>query len=160
MKKQMNLVAVVTITAMLCWSCQPATSPAENVEAQLRSNWDAFINHWHNEDATACAAFYAKDGINVPAGFDASVGREAIEGFYRFLFDNNISSNYSHNTKYVAASGSVAVEYAEFSVDWLSNDSTEWTYQARVLAHWEKNMEGEWKIKAFVFNSPPASTEE
>lgn len=158
MKKLLTIESWVIMITAVFWGCDATPELDKNVEAQIINNWDMFIEYWHNQDAAACAAFYADDGINVPSDYVINKGPEAIEGFYRFLFENNISSHYTHSSKYVSAESRTAVEFAEFNVDWLSNDSTEWNYNARVLVHWEKNLAGEWKIKAFLFNSPPKQT--
>lgn len=128
--------------------------PSQEIQPKIRKNWDQFINAWESEDATACASFYTDEGINVPPSAKANEGKKAIESFYKFLFDNNISSKYTHTIIDIDGDESQVIEYGKFSVDWMRNDSTEWTYYARTMTQWI-NDNGTWKIDKFLFNNPP-----
>ena len=78
-----------------------------------------------------------------------------IAEFYDFLFTNNIQSKYTHEIIDFDATEKHVIEQGKFNVEWLSNDSTEWTFKARSLTHWTKEEDGKWRIKRFVFNMPP-----
>ena len=154
-------LALLLLALCRGWGC---TSPVPNATADptatIRANWDRFITHWENEAADSLAAFYTEDGINVPPEFAVNAGRKQIATFYRFLFENNLSSSYEHRIESLDATGDQAVEYGTFTVDWVRNDSTTWTFLARSLTHWTRTAEGDWQIAAFIFNSPPMEPEE
>jgi uncharacterized protein (TIGR02246 family) len=139
---------------VLIISCYPASDSRHDAIYEIRNTWDAFIDSWHARDAAACAAFYTEDGLNIPNEFKTNKGRLEIEAFYDFLFSMNESSIYTHEMISLSHDGEMALELGEFSVDWISNDGTEWTYKARAMTHWQKTLEG-WKIKSMLFNLPP-----
>ena len=127
----------------------------DSEEDQIRLRWDQFITYWEAGDAASCASFYTPSGMNIPNAFEPNSGREEIEQFYNFLFDNNQSSVYKHTTHDLKILGNDAVEYGEFTVDWITNEGTSWTYKARTMAHWVKNRDGIWEIEKLLFNLAP-----
>ena len=149
---------ILFLIAGLTIGCQeqPETIDTEIASKEIRSAWDGFIERWEDEDAKACAGYYTESAVNIPPSFKANKGRQEIEEFYKFLFDNNLSSDYKHTINQLDFAGNHAFEMGQFEVHWTRNDSTEWTYYARTMAHWKKNDEGEWKIDKFLFNNPPA----
>jgi len=156
--RNLTIIAVLVIAfSGIIYSCTHSSPPAtsENVRSEIEKLWEAFSDNWENENAGACAALYAPDGLNVPPQMDSNKGREAIEKFYQSLFDNNLGSEYTHTTKTLTSFGDHAVEYGEFAVNWLSNDSTSWTYNARAMVHWTKSETGEWLIETLLFNQVP-----
>ncbi len=150
MKTLSGLFIIIIIS-----SCQPQQIDVEkDVKPTIRKNWDQFIESWESEDASACAAFYTENGINIPPSANENNGRSAIEEFYKFLFDNNQSSEYQHEILALSGNNEALVEYGKFQVEWTRNDSTIWTYYARTMTHWV-NEEGNWRINKFIFNNPP-----
>jgi len=128
----------------------------EQFTSEIRATWDAFIDNWERENAATCATFYMEDGVNIPPGFKSNEGRKEVEDFYDFLFSNNQSSRYTHNIESIdILNDSSLVERGNFRVDWVRNDSTEWSYKARAVTSWKKDSEGNWKVALFVFNNPP-----
>jgi len=127
---------------------------ASNPESEIRSRWDAFIEFWEAGNAQACAGFYLKDALNIPPGMPENYGREEIQDFYAFLFDNYKSSTYLHSTNSLISCGNTAIEYGNFSVEWLKHDEQVWVYEARCMVHWEKAADGIWYIRTFLFNNP------
>ncbi len=153
MKTLISSVLIIVLSALPL--IEDSGEKIQSDENQIRLRWDQFISYWEAGDAAACASFYTVSGINIPNAFEANKGREAIEQFYTFLFSNNQSSVYTHTTHDLQVFGNNAVEYGEFRVDWITNEGSPWAYQARVLAHWKKNSDGEWEIEKLLFNLPP-----
>lgn len=152
--KSITILSLATLILFI--GCSPVSDPKHDAIYEIRDLWDDFTDRWHAKDAAACAAFYAEDGVNIPNEFKLNKGRREIEAFYESLFSMNQSSNYKHTMLSLSRSDELAVEYAEFQVDWISNDGTEWTYKARAIVHWVLNEENGWKIKMLMFNAPPA----
>jgi uncharacterized protein (TIGR02246 family) len=148
------LVTALSIFTLLYSGCSRAGSESDSaqVPAILDKKWQEFIAAWENEDAVSCAALYHTGALNVPNAMTVNNGRESIESFYSSLFEANQSSRYNHQTESISFSDNLAVEYANFSVDWVSNEGEEWTYQARALIHWRKDNNGDWLIQHFAFN--------
>jgi uncharacterized protein (TIGR02246 family) len=136
-------------------SCELRQAPAEDPATAIRATWDAFIAAWEIQDAAACAAFYAENGVNIPPGFSANQGWDAIQEFYQFLFDNNRSSRYTHTIRSISFADNMALELGAFRVDWINNEGYPWIYSARSITHWEQNEAGQWRIKALLFNEAP-----
>lgn len=148
------LFIAISIFTLLISSCTQTHSERDSaqVPAILDQKWQDFITAWENEDAAACAAFYHAGALNVPNAMPVNNGRDSIESFYLSLFEANMSSQYNHQTESISFSENLAVEYANFSVDWVTNEGEEWTYRARALIHWRKDDNGDWLIQHFVYN--------
>lgn len=157
-RANIHLTFLVVISFILN-SCVNISDPVHETSLAIRNNWDEFIKHWENQDASSCAGFYHENGINIPNGFRKNIGREGIEKFYELLFKANGFSKYEHNILSMSVAGDHAIELGEFKVDWFGNENNKWTYHARSLTHWEKDKDGIWKIRTFMFNHPPSTVE-
>lgn len=157
-KERISVMKILycTILLFVLTACQRSEKPisAESARTVLRANWDAFSSAWENEDAEKCASFYAQDARNIPPGMEPKEGKEAIRDFYQMLFDNNLSSEYNHQTVNIDVAGADLIEEGAFKVNWVRNDSSTWTYETRSIAHWVQNEDGRWLIKKFLFNNP------
>jgi uncharacterized protein (TIGR02246 family) len=140
---------------LIITECTIASEKSPSPQVEIQMAWQQFIEAWETGDAEACASFYHDDALNIPPGFQIFSGKDAITSFYAMLFDENQSSKYTHNTESLSFSGDLAIEHANFTVDWVNNSGAEWTFNARALVHWQKNDEGNWLIKNFLFNNPP-----
>ena len=139
-------------------SCEEKVKNNEShPEEAITKSWIEFGNHWEQEAVEELVLLYTEDGMNVPPEGEILIGREAISGFYEFLFSNHLPSTYRHEIKSIQAADSMAIEYGEFTVNWVRNDSTPWTFSGRSMTHWVKVEGDKWQIKKFLFNSPPAS---
>ncbi|MCB0638052.1 MAG: nuclear transport factor 2 family protein [Lewinella sp.] len=130
------------------------TEPAA-LEQVLTQKWADFADSWEAEDATACAALFHTNGQNLPPGNHTRTGRRDIADFYQLLFHANQSSEYAHTIESLEVCGDLAIEKGHFTVHWVRNNGTDWNYQARTLAHWRRDDEGEWLLQTFIFNLPP-----
>ncbi len=141
-------------------SCQESNQEMQDTGADIRSQWDVFIAHWENKDAQELANLYTENGLHIPPGFKINNGRDEIAEFYNMLFTGHASSRYQHLINSLSYKSDMAIEYGQFVVDWVRHDSTEWTYKARSATHWERTEDGTWRIKLFVFNTPPEESGE
>lgn len=139
----------------LIQACDQSRESASDPTDEIREVWDTFVKNWEAGDAKACAAAYAENAVNVPPNFKVNQGRKDIEDFYAFLFASNPGRKYNHTIHSVSFSDQMVVELGAFQADWVRDDGTEWSFQARSLTHWEKGPDGAWKIKSFMFNQPP-----
>jgi uncharacterized protein (TIGR02246 family) len=159
MKKMIRNLSVLILLVLFISSCSNhvAQVSEEEITKEIITNWEGFIDSWEKEDAAGCASFYMKDGLNIPPGFKINEGRKAVEDFYDFLFEKNLSSKYQHDIDFIdVLTDSTLIEKGGFQVDWVRNDSTEWTFKARTVTSWKKDEAGNWKIALFIFNNPPA----
>lgn len=155
MKRKKFSLSLLVITVIVFLSCN-STDSFQNPEVELQSIWNDFATSWNELDARACALFYAEDALNIPPELPVNKGRESIEKFYNWLFSMHKSATYKHQIQYVSYFQDQAVEVGEFQVDWVRMDDIKWQYNARSLTHWVKDENNNWKIKAIIFNTPPA----
>jgi uncharacterized protein (TIGR02246 family) len=155
MKRFSDSIILLACIHLIFISCTATESTQPNPAGEIEVAWQQFIDAWEAEDAATCASFYHDNALNIPNGFGENRGREAIREFYSALFDANLSSTYTHKTESISFSGNIAIEHANFTVNWVNNENAEWTYRARVLVHWQRNEEGRWLIKNLLFNTPP-----
>ena len=125
-----------------------------DIKHEIRKQWDDFDSYWEQEDTDQLLMIYTEDAIIIPPGSEPVKGRQAIGEFYDMLFSNNASSKYEHQTLSVHQELNLAIEYGAFKVVWITNEGSEWTYKAKIMAHWEQSDEGNWEIKILMFNTP------
>ncbi len=142
------------ILALAAFGCENSTDTAD-AEEKIRASWSDFIDSWNKMDAPGVVEIYMEDALNVPPGMDAWNGKAELEEFYSSLFNDHLSSHYTHEIKSLEISNNSAVEYGEFTVEWERLDESTWTFRGRSMTHWVKTDDGDWKIKTFVFNNPP-----
>lgn len=158
--KNINRIPVLIwiLTLIVISGCmQDQSYSEEEVASELRNQWNTFIAHWEAEEADEMVAMYTEDAVHIPPSMEINSGRDKIYDFYSMLFANNLSSAYEHDILGIQHEGNSAIEQGSFTVNWVRNDSTEWTFRARSLTHWMRNEEGTWQIKSFIFNLPPGS---
>lgn len=122
----------------------------------IQQKWNQFVEDWNDLNAEGCITIYTDDAEVIAPEMQATKGKEAIAEFYNFLFTSNKSADYTHMTETISVEGNQAIEYGNFSVDWVSNEGQSWTYRARVMVHWIKDSPESWKIQRILFNNPPA----
>lgn len=152
-KLRFYLSYILAVMLVLISGCATQNYDART---EIRGQWDKFVLAWEQEDADKLVAMYTEDGLNVPPGSKENKGRVQILEFYNMLFENNASSNYEHQINTLFYESNTAIEYGNFEVSWVRNDSSKWTYQARSTTHWVRSAEGNWQIKMFLFNNPPS----
>lgn len=139
------------------WLQFKRTKKETNVlKADFEQKWSEFIQKWEAEDAVGCSEFHSENGINAPPNANVNDGKKEIAAFYGFLFNSHLKSNYSHKIVSLDTYGNQAIEYGEFEVNWTTNDSLDWTLNARSLTHWKQGEKGDWKIEKIIFNKAPS----
>ena len=155
----MRTINILILIAALLGCAQPVeNNQPEDMTDVLSEKWQGFIDAWESENAKACASFYSEDGINIGPDSPIRTGHQEIAEFYDFLFSNHQSSKYKHEILQLDRSGNHAFEIGKFTVNWVRNDSTKWTFQARSATHWVQNEAGDWKMQSVLFNQPPVPT--
>ncbi len=158
MKKQLLLILLGLSLAV--YACEEKTkTPEPDPKLEIEEAWNTFAAHWENEAVADLVTIYTEDAVNIPPESEIHKGRDAIAKFYEFLFSNHLSSTYQHKIKSLQAHENSAIEYGEFTVNWVRNDSTLWTFKGRSMTHWVKAESGKWHITKFLFNRPPAVEE-
>lgn len=148
-------IAFFILTGLLLISCGN-THNSQDDYASIQQNWESFIESWNSFNTEGCVNIYTDDAEVIAPEMQPTTGKASIAEFYDFLFASNQSADYNHKSESISISGNQAVEYGHFSVDWVSNEGEPWTFNARVMAHWIKDENGDWKIRRLLFNNPPA----
>ena len=138
---------------LLILACEEKKTEPENPEPEIAALWSNFTEHWNAMNSDSLVKIFAEDAKNIPPEFEVKTGKKEIKEFYDFLFNNHISSNYQHQIEDVSFTENTAVEYGNFQVNWVRNDSVAWIYKARSVVIWEKSSDDDWKIKSFIFNT-------
>lgn len=155
MKLPFHISAILFLYITLFLGFQDISAQTEDYE-QIHQNWRQFVENWNAINTNGCVAIYAEDAVVIAPEMQPANGKEAIAEFYDFLFASNKSADYSQNTESISIEGNQAVEYGNFSVDWVSNENVSWTFNARVMVHWIKDSSDNWTIQQLLFNNPPA----
>ncbi|HMQ08857.1 MAG TPA: hypothetical protein PKC30_16270 [Saprospiraceae bacterium] len=144
------------VLCLFLFACAtPVENEIYNPSATIEDVWKTFIDHWESKNAKGCIEAYHNDITFIPQGFATSNSVDSVAAFYTRLFESNESSHYTHKTLSLAYSKDLAVEQAQFIVDWTSLDGEKWTFKARMLNEWIPDSEGNWKIKTLIFNTDP-----
>jgi len=155
-------IVFLGLIAMLAYlSCnQPAANnETEDVTGIIQAKWEQFIDNWQAENADSCILIYHDDVTLIPLNNAEIRSSNDVAGFYQSLFDAHLPSRYIHNSLSINSDKNIAVERADFSVYWTTLDNTPWTFEARMMALWQKDNEGEWKIKTIIFTGVPEKDE-
>lgn len=151
----MKTVSLFFLLLIAACTSKPQNGERQDIKPEILESWQSFISAWENEDARGCAEHYLPDGKNIAPESPVRGSRDEIAKFYDFLFSNHLESDYQHEILELTHADGQAFEIGAFQVDWTRNDSTQWTFNARSSTHWIKDVEGNWKIKSFMFNLPP-----
>lgn len=152
----MRTLTIITFLSLITLGCNtPPKADTSQVQTAIEARWAQFIKAWEAEDAKGCAAIYSTTGLNIAPDSPVREGRNAIGKFYAFLFNGNLSSQYRHEIQDLEVFQDQVIEYGEFEVDWVRNDSSTWKFRARSMSHWKQNAEGIWELEKFMFNNPP-----
>ncbi len=101
-------------------------------------------------DVDAFTSFYARDGLAMPPGAGTATGPEAIANALRgLLADTTIALRFEPRTLHVGAAGDMAWEHGTWEVRKVGADVLD---HGKFVVVW-KNVDGEWKVAADIYNS-------
>lgn len=147
-------ISITLFVVTVMYGCTESDTSTDN-HTVIQNNWSSFENNWNSFNTEGCVSIYTDSAEVIAPEMSTAEGKEAIAEFYNFLFSNNRSAEYKHITESLSIENNQAIEYGTFSVNWVTNDGQPWTFNARVLVHWVKTYDNEWKIQRLLFNSPP-----
>jgi uncharacterized protein (TIGR02246 family) len=156
-----GFVAVATLACGVAWTAPGWADQAADVAAieALDAQWVAAVA---TKDPAATAAFYAEDGMIMPPGAPASVGREAIAATWAALFGlKEFSLTFAPTTIDVAVSGDIAYDIGTYMLE-FETEAGDVQDKGKYVVAWKK-VGDEWQVAADIFNSdlppaPPASS--
>lgn len=149
------LVAAVAVGLISCGGGSQVDVQAEEEAIRaLDRQWQAAVDA---KDVRAAAAFFAPDGIQMPANGPMIVGREGIEAWFsEWLVAPEVSNSFEPDVIEVAASGDLAYDRGTYRFVLDSPDGRIEDVGKYVVV-WRK-IDGEWKAVLDISNSdlPPA----
>jgi len=142
-------------------ACQPPVEQdnTENVNVIIQSKWTTFIDFWQNEQADSCVSIYHDDIRLIGMNNAELVSSHDVAEFYQSLFDKHLPSMYEHRTHSLEVDNHLAIERADFTVQWVTLENEPWTFEARMMAHWSCDDDGQWKVKSILFTGVPEKSE-
>ena len=104
-----GIVGVLGAAALLAAPIRGGMVSVAPVDPELARVADAFAAAFNAGDASAAAAVFAEDGVEMPADQPAVRGRAAIEAYYRALFSGPVRfSNFRLSHADARVSGDLA----------------------------------------------------
>jgi len=133
------------------------TKSDEQAIRSLSKNW---LDLTKKNDAAACAALFADDGVSYGINQDPFIGPAAIKKHFSDMHDKNPKEmvDWSTDRVEVSSSGDLAVEYGKFNVTGLGKDGKESDYGKYLTVY--RKVNGVWKVAADIGSStkPVAAT--
>jgi uncharacterized protein (TIGR02246 family) len=118
---------------------------------QANSRW---VEAFKAGDAAAVAAIYAQDGKILPPDATEVAGREAIQKFWQSLIDSGLK-DLTLDTLEVEASGDLAYEIGNFSIQTPAKDNAMATTTGNYLEVWKRTAGGDWQVQVDTWNEAP-----
>jgi uncharacterized protein (TIGR02246 family) len=163
MHRASRLLALLVLPALVL-ACEAAPDTAEAPAAAERAVVDlaaeeqairARVDAWEraaNESPEAFAAFYADDGVMMPANGPIRTGPAEIAGFMTEHFGAVENITFETTQVDVAESGDLAVERGRYTLRGTMPDGTAFDDEGKYLVAWEKQ-ESQWVVVSDIFNS-------
>ena len=156
-----NAATVLIITASVGACAAPQVDMAAELEA-VRARSEGIVAAESAQDIDGALAYWAPDGVALPANAPLVEGHEGLRELYGQFFVPSLKSFGSTTTHTeVSASGDVAWEYGINRLVFTGPDG-DIVDLGKYLATWRK-IDGEWYVAVVSFSSdapPPAPTEQ
>ena len=154
----MKRLCLFTLTFFLVAliSCKDETNSVdkaqheEAVRKAIKQTWSQFIEKWEQGDATAMAALYTEDAINMPSLKSTQRGRVEIEAFFASFVAPNKFKIVSQITEEVFVHDNMAYEFGTNEVVNLSNNPPMKPVKTRYLAVFKQQSDGTWKVHRWL----------
>ena len=127
-------------------------------EQRIRELDRAWVAAIAKKDAAAVGKLYADDGRLMPPNAPMVVGREAVAETWGQLFKlPGFSLTFEPQHIEVSEAGDMAYDVGTYSLSLTPEGAARVQDQGKYVVVWQK-VNGEWKVKADIFNSnnPPA----
>jgi uncharacterized protein (TIGR02246 family) len=131
-----------------------SAAAADIVREALERTNRAFITAYAAHDSAKIAALYAPDAAAFPPGAERANGRDAIRKVWQGAMDAGVT-NVTVRTVEVAASGSLAYEPGEYSLDAPGKDGKLAHVTGKYVVVWKRNHDT-WQLYRDIWNETPA----
>jgi uncharacterized protein (TIGR02246 family) len=153
--------------ALLATSCSPAaeqseasaTETAADHEAAIRAVVEQWLSHVRDRNAAAIAALYTDDGALMPPGAPIAQGSDNIEAAWRGMMETpGFDLTFAPTQIVVASAGDMALDRGTYRFTSTGSDGPV-TDVGKYVVVW-RNVDGNWKAAADIFNSDGAPATE
>ena len=148
------------LTVLLLIGCSPAATSDQDTTAEAASDHEAAIRaageRWlelvRSGDAAGIAQLYAPDGAMMPPGAPIAEGSAAIEQAWRGMMETpGFALTFEPTRIVVASAGDMALDQGTYRFTSTGPDGPV-TDVGKYVVVW-RNIDGEWKAAADIFNS-------
>jgi uncharacterized protein (TIGR02246 family) len=119
------------------------------VEA-IKETWNEYIELWKQGDATACAAFYTEDGINMPAYNSTQNGHVEVEALFVNFLSSTTVDEVIQNTNEVFVHDSMAYEFGSLEQTLHRQGREPVTVKNRYISVLKQQSDGSWKFHRWM----------
>ncbi len=126
---------------------------ADKVRAAVDRANRAWLDAYAAHDSAKLAMLYAPDAAAFPPGAERANGRYAIRKVWQGFMDAGVT-NVTLHTIDVAASGSLAAETGEFSLDAPGKDGKLGHVTGKYVVVWKRGKAG-WQLYRDIWNDNP-----
>jgi uncharacterized protein (TIGR02246 family) len=129
---------------------------AEDVRQAIEQANARMVKAFKAGDAAAIAALYAEDAKMLPPDATEVAGRRDIQQLWQGWIDAGLKDLTQESTE-VAASGDLAYEIGNFSLQAPADNNGMTTTTGNYLVVWKHGTDGQWRLQVDTWNE--ASTE-
>ena len=150
------LLLLITISCNNSNDSQLNTNVMEQEKKQIEQVLMSYENALNNSDTKSVLTLYSEDGVFMPSEAPTSIGKEAVENAYNFVF-SQIKLNIKFSIDEIIVNGNYAfartISRGTTDVLALEINVPEENRELFVLV----KEDGNWKIARYIFNkmSPP-----
>jgi uncharacterized protein (TIGR02246 family) len=150
--KNLLLTGVLVLSSFAVMA-QPKTTDKKSDEQAIRSISKNWLDLTKKNDAAACAALFADDGVSYGMNEEPFVGPAAIKKHFSDTHDKNPKEmvDWSTDRVEVSSSGDLAVEYGKYKVTGLGPDGKDSDFGKYVTVY--RKVNGVWKVAADIGSS-------
>lgn len=140
-------IASVAALAVLVANTAPAVAQEAEAKAEIASAIAKFQSAYNRADIAGVVALYAEDGMTLPPGADARVGRAEIQAAWEedYVEDSVLTLR----SRDVQVHGDIAIEVGGWKIDMKDGTHVD---HGDYLAVWTKTAEG-WRMSHDIWNS-------
>ncbi len=127
---------------------------AEDVRDAIEQVNSRFVEAYKAGDAAAIAALYTDTAKMLPPDATEVAGREAIQKLWQSWLDNGLKDLTLESTE-VEASGDLAYEIGDFTLQVPAENNTMATASGNYLVVWKRAADGDWQLQVDTWNDAP-----
>jgi len=148
-KKTLFLILFVLILS----SCKPTTTVAD-VETAVKAAYQEYADSLNSGNADRWLALWTEDGVQMPPGVPANVGKEKISARVHGALEVISFSDMQINTEEVQVAGDWAYARGTYTVTRIPKDGSDPIFiDGKYMSIFQKQPDGSWKLYRDIFNS-------